>query len=69
MPALNPVQLEVLKLFQFTKSEEDLLELKAVLTDYLSKKTVAEADKTFSEKAYTLDDIEKWRKEHNRKKT
>lgn len=45
MPALNPAQLEVLKLFQFIKSEEDLLELKAILTDYLSKKTVAEADK------------------------
>ena len=38
MPALNLMQLEVLKLYQFTKTEEDLLEHKTVLIDYLSKK-------------------------------
>lgn len=69
MPALNPVQLEVLKLFQFTKTEEDLLELKSVLIDYLSKKTVSEADKAFDQKGYSIDDIEQWRKEHLRKRT
>ncbi len=69
MPALNPVQLEVLKLFRFTKTDEDLLELKTVLIDYLSKKTVSEADKAFDEKGFTNNDIEQWRKEHLRKRT
>ncbi|MBI5218140.1 MAG: hypothetical protein HY958_04340 [Bacteroidia bacterium] len=69
MPALNPIQLEVLKLFQFSKTEEELQELKCVLVDYLSKKTVSEADKAYDERGYTLNDIEKWRKNHQRKKT
>ena len=69
MPALNPVQLEVLKLFRFAKTDEDLLELKTILIDYLSKKTVTEADKAFDEKGFTINDIEKWRKEHLRKRT
>ncbi|MBI4647714.1 MAG: hypothetical protein HY738_14280, partial [Bacteroidia bacterium] len=47
----------------------DLLELKAVLIDYLSKKTVSEADKAFDEKGITINDIEQWRKEHLRKRT
>lgn len=69
MPSLNPVQLEVLKLFRFTKTDEDLLELKAVLIEFLSKKTVSEADKVFDENDFTINDIEQWRKEHSRKRT
>ncbi|NCO54841.1 MAG: hypothetical protein COS14_08890 [Bacteroidetes bacterium CG02_land_8_20_14_3_00_31_25] len=68
MPALNPIQLEVLKLFRFTKNEEDLLELKTVLINYLSQKAVSEADKTFDENGFTINDIEQWRKEHLRKR-
>lgn len=69
MPALNPIQLEVLKLFRFATTDEDILELKTVLIEYLSKKTVTEANKAFDEKGFTIKDIEKWRREHLRKRT
>lgn len=69
MPALNPAQIEVLKLFQNKISEEDLFELKVILINFLSQKTVSEADKAFNEKGYTIKEIEKWRKEHLRKRT
>jgi hypothetical protein len=64
MQTLNPLQLEILKLFQHAKSEEELLELKDVLINYLSQKTTKEADKAFEKKGHTQDDIEKWKTEH-----
>jgi hypothetical protein len=68
MESLNPLQLEILKLFRNYESERDLLDLKQVLIDYLSKRVVNEADKAFTEKGYDASTIEEWRKEHNRKK-
>jgi hypothetical protein len=52
-------------LFRNYTSEEELLDLKAALVDYLSKKVVKEADRAFDEKGYTTDTLEEWRKEHN----
>lgn len=68
MERLNPLQLEILKLFRTYKSESDLLDLKEALVDYLNKRVVKEADKAFSKKGYDASTIEQWRKERNRKK-
>jgi hypothetical protein len=68
MNALNPLQLEILKLFKNYKSENELLDLKQVLVEYLSRRVVNEADKSFDEKGYNEETIEQWRKEHNRSK-
>lgn len=38
MNALNEAQLNILKLFQIIKSEKDIVELKQILIEYLSKK-------------------------------
>ena len=68
MQTLNPLQLEILKLFRTQRSENELLELKQLLVNFLAQKVVSEADKAFEEKGYTPQTIEGWRTEHNRKK-
>ncbi len=50
MGALNNAQLEILKLFKFEKTEEELLEIKKLLSDYLFRRAIKLADKAFEEK-------------------
>lgn len=69
MNALNPLQLELLKLFKNYTSAKELIDLKQALVDYLSKRVVSEADKAFGEKGYNAETIEKWKTEHNRSKS
>jgi len=66
MPALNNVQIEILKLFKHEKSEEELFEIKKILSDYLFDKAIHLADEAFEEKGYTLTEVEKWKDEHTR---
>lgn len=66
--SLNDAQLEILKLFSHDQSEEDLQEIKSLLTAYLSDKVVREADKAFEEKNYSQSVFEKWKNEHFRSK-
>ncbi len=68
MPALNNAQLEILKLFKHERSEEELLEFKKLLSDYLFKKAIKLADEAFDEKGYTVEDLESWKNEHSRLK-
>jgi hypothetical protein len=65
MQTLNPLQLEILKLFKNYKSDSELLDLKQALVEYLSKRVVNEADKAFEEKGHDALVLEQWRKEHN----
>ncbi len=68
MPALlNNTQLEILKLFRSNQPEEELIEIRSLLTAYLSEKVIQEADKAFHEKGYSTAIFEKWKKEHFRK--
>jgi len=64
---LNDTQFELLKLFSYNQSEEDLKELKSLLVAYLASKVVREADKSFDQKKYTQEIFETWKKEHFRK--
>ena len=68
MQTLNPIQLEILKLFKNYKSDTELLDLKQALVEYLGKRVVTEADKAFEERGLDAATIEQWRKEHNRLK-
>jgi len=68
MNALTPTQAEILKLFQNHRTEKDLQELKNVLSKYLAEKVVYEVDEEFKKKGYTVNDIEAWKYEHNRRK-
>lgn len=68
MPALNNAQLEILKLFKYEKSEEELLEIKKLLSDFLFRRAIKLADQAFEEKGYTVEDVEDWKNEHSRSK-
>ncbi len=65
---LNDSQLEILKLFSNEQTNEDLVELKSLLINYLSDKVVREADKSFEQKEYTTVIFENWKNDHFRKK-
>ena len=62
MSALTPIQLDLLRLFGQQLPENDLVEIRKLVVDYLAKKTVQEADSAFDEKGYSEDEIEHWRK-------
>ena len=66
MPALNNVQFEILKLFHENQSEQELAEIKQLLSEYLFKKAIRLADEVYDEKGYTNRDVEKWKDENFR---
>jgi hypothetical protein len=66
MNSLNSIQLDILKLFEVVKSEKDMIELKQVLIQFLSKKTVEEADRAFDEKNYSQETFTDWQYGHFR---
>jgi hypothetical protein len=65
---LNLTQIEILKMFAFHQSEEDLQALKKVLVNYLFQRAVEEADRVWDERGYTEQTVEEWKKEHMRVK-
>jgi hypothetical protein len=70
MPAaLNKTQLEILKLFTNSQSEEELQEIRSLLTFYLAAKVTFEADKVFLDKGYSETVFEEWKHEHFRRPT
>ena len=64
---LNPIQLEILKLFSDHQSEEELLEIRSLLVAYLAGKVTFEADKAFEAKEYSETVFEQWKQDHFRK--
>ena len=62
----NQSQIEILKMFELHKSEEDLQKLKRFLIDYLYQRATEEADKVWDERGYTAETVEKWKHEHMR---
>jgi len=65
--ALNTAQLEILKLFRNDQTEEELQELKSLLTAWLAARVTFEADRAFQENGYSNTVFEKWKQEHFRK--
>lgn len=65
---LNNAQLELLKLFPKPVSELELKELKKVLIDFLSSKLDEQIAAASVKKGYTKEKINRFSKEHNRRK-
>ncbi len=65
---LSNIQLELLKMFSFDLSEEQLIEIKGLLTNYFGEKITDQMDKLFEENNWGDEQIEKWSKEHMRTK-
>jgi len=65
---LTNLQLELLKIFSFEIKEEQLLEIKTMLSNYFADKVTNDVDKLFEEKGWGDEKIEEWSKEHMRTK-
>lgn len=63
---LNKSQLDILNLFSRELDEQDLLEIKRLIVQYLAKKVTRMADKVWDEKKWTQEDMEKLLNAHNR---
>lgn len=65
---LTNLQLELVKLFSFEVSEDQLKELKQILVDYFASKITADMDKLFEENNWDESKIAEWSSEHMRTK-
>ncbi len=63
---LTNLQLELLKFFQYELSENQLLEIKQLLTRYFAERATGQMDKMWDEQGWNRETMEKWLKEHNR---
>jgi len=63
---LTNLQLEILKLFSYNISEEQLLEIKILLGNYFAQKATEFMDVIWDEKGLNEQDMINWTNEHNR---
>jgi hypothetical protein len=57
---LTNVQIELMKLFNTNLSEDELVELKRVLSRFFADKAIAKADVIWDEKRLSDEDMDKW---------
>jgi hypothetical protein len=65
---LNALQLELLELFAREVSNQDLLTIKQMVSDFFAQKAIAEADTLWEEQGYSDDTMTEWLNIHERKK-
>lgn len=63
---LSNLQLELLKIFSRNISEEQLLEIKGILSRYFADKASDEFEKLAEERGWTAETYKSWANEHNR---
>lgn len=64
---LSNLQLELLKTFSRPLPENQILEIKEILSDYFAKKVDAEMDKLFEENKWEVNEkVNEWKGEHMR---
>lgn len=57
---LTPLQLELLKAYAFEPTEEELLQVKALLGKIFADRLTARVDQAVQEKGITEDDLDHW---------
>ena len=57
---LTNLQLELLKMFQYELSENQLIEIKMLLSNYFAKKASDEIDKLWDAKGWNNHTMEEW---------
>jgi hypothetical protein len=63
---LSNLQLELLKIFSRDLPDEELLEIKNILSAYFAEKATNEMDKLWSERGWTQETMKQWLNEHMR---
>lgn len=64
---LTNLQLELLKVFSRTVSEEDLLQIRQMLAKFFAEKAMNLADQAWEAQSWTAEDTERLLREHHRK--
>lgn len=63
---LSNLQLELLKLYSYNVSDEEVRDIKKMLADFFSKKIDEEMNQLWEDKAWDVQAIEGWKNEHLR---
>ncbi|HYV90245.1 MAG TPA: hypothetical protein VE978_00610 [Chitinophagales bacterium] len=63
---ITNLQQELMKLFSIKLSEQELLEIKELLSNYFAEKLTKQIDSQWKEKGWTNETMEQWLKEHHR---
>jgi hypothetical protein len=63
---LSNIQKELLKLYSNNISDEELFEIKLMLSQYFAKRATEAMDKFLDENGISQDTLVKWSHEHNR---
>ncbi len=66
--ALSNMQKELLKLYSTDIPDEQLNEIKLLLSNYFADKATQEMDKLWDENNWNNDTMNQWANEHNRSK-
>lgn len=61
---LSNIQIELLKLFTRDIPDEDMIEIRSLLSRYFMEKARDEMDKLFEEKGWGQEKLEEWANEH-----
>ena len=64
--SLSNLQLELLKLYAYNVSEDQLKDIKRMLAAYFAEQATAEMDRLWEEKGWTQKTIEEWKQAHFR---
>jgi hypothetical protein len=62
---LSNIQIELLKMYATSISEEDLLHIRRYLANYFMQKAINEADKIWDERGYTNELMDEWLNDPN----
>lgn len=62
----NPIQLHLLKMFSYMKSEQELKEVQQVLSDYYFKRVEQRASEIYKQKGWTQETLNAMSDEHFR---
>lgn len=63
---LTNLQLELLKIFSFKLTDQQLIEIRNLLANYFAQRVDEEFEKVWKEKGYSSDIIHEWANEHMR---
>lgn len=64
--SLNAAQLEILKMLQFEITNEELFELKKVISKYLADRLMRQVNEEVNKNGYSKEQIDNWANEHHR---
>ena len=63
---ITNLQRELMKVFSYEVSEEELEDIRDLLSNYFAEKATREMDRLWDERGWTNETMEEWLKEHKR---